>query len=96
MLIKKIKSIQKNDFDSFKSLYVAVANALFSFFFNMTKPSITGESGMYSSDANSARSPTERRTGVEWVWDPAIVLGVPAFPITSTAYKIIHINISAL
>lgn len=51
----------------------------------MTKPSITGDSGMYSSVANSALSPNESSTGVVCVWDPAMVLGVPALPITSTA-----------
>jgi len=49
---------------------------------------MTGVRHMYSSVASSALSPTANRTGVVWVCTPAIVLGVPAFPMTSTAYKI--------
>lgn len=48
---------------------------------------MTGVRHLYSSVASSALSPTANRTGVVWVCTPAIVLGVPAFPMTSTAYK---------
>lgn len=40
----------------------------------------------YFSVASSALSPAERRTGVEWVWNPVMVLGRPAWPTTSTAW----------
>lgn len=67
--------------------YWTEAIMLSSFFLRITKPSITGESGIYSSVASSALSPNDNRTGVVWVCDPAIVLGVPAFPMTSTAWN---------
>ena len=38
----------------------------------MTKPSIIGVSGRYSSVANSARSPWAKSTGVVCVWNPKI------------------------
>ena len=38
----------------------------------MTKPSIIGVSGRYSSVANSARSPWAKSTGVVCVWNPRI------------------------
>ena len=44
-----------------------------------------GVTGRYSSVANSALSPYERRTGVVCVWNPVIVFGFPACPTTSTA-----------
>lgn len=68
-----------------KIVYWTDAITLSSFFLRMTKPSMTGDRGMYSSVANSALSPNDRRTGVVCVWEPAIVLGVPALPMTSTA-----------
>lgn len=40
----------------------------------------------YFSVASSALSPAARRTGVEWVWKPVMVLGRPAWPTTSTAW----------
>lgn len=46
---------------------------------------MTGVRGIKSSVASSARSPTASSTGVVCVCTPAIVLGVPALPITSTA-----------
>lgn len=67
---------------------------LSSFFLRMTKPSMTGESGMYSSVASSARSPNDSSTGVVCVCDPAIVFGVPALPITSTAWGKLEIVIN--
>lgn len=48
------------------------------FFLRITKPSMIGVKGMYSSVANSARSPWDKRTGVVCVWNPVIVLGLPA------------------
>ena len=39
----------------------------------------------YFSVASSARSPAASKTGVECVWKPVIVLGLPAWPTTSTA-----------
>lgn len=50
---------------------------------------MTGVRHLYSSVASSALSPTANKTGVVWVCTPAIVFGVPAFPMTSTAYKTI-------
>ena len=57
------------------------------FFCKMTKPSSTCAKGMNSSVASSARSVVPSRTGVECVWKPDIVLGLPACPTTSTAYE---------
>ena len=45
-----------------------------------------GDTGMYSSVANSALSPCANKTGVVCVWKPVIVLGLPACPTTSTAW----------
>lgn len=58
------------------------------FFLKITKPSIIGVKGIYSSVASSALSPNARSTGVVCVWKPVIVFGLPAWPTTSTAYKI--------
>lgn len=55
------------------------------FFLNITKPSIMGVRDRYSSVASSARSPCASNTGVVCVWKPVIVLGLPAWPTTSTA-----------
>lgn len=44
-----------------------------------------GVSEMYSSVANSARSPIASSTGVVCVWNPVMVFGLPAWPTTSTA-----------
>lgn len=41
---------------------------------------------IYFSVASSALSPAERRTGVVCVWKPVMVLGLPAWPTTSTAW----------
>ena len=46
---------------------------------------------MNSSVASSARSDVPNRTGVECVWNPEIVLGLPAWPTTSTAYITVKI-----
>lgn len=43
----------------------------------------------YSSVASSALSPIASKTGVVWVWKPVIVFGLPAWPTTSTACKVI-------
>lgn len=40
----------------------------------------------YFSVASSALSPADKRTGVECVWKPVMVLGRPAWPTTSTAW----------
>lgn len=53
---------------------------------------MTGVRHLYSSVASSALSPTANKTGVVWVCTPAIVFGVPALPMTSTAYKTIIVN----
>ena len=47
-----------------------------------------GVTGKYSSVASSARSPCASKTGVVCVWKPVIVLGLPAWPTTSTDWKI--------
>jgi len=65
--------------------YFSISSTHSGFCFKMTTPSNTGVSGMYFSLANSARSPTESRTGVVWVWKPVIVFGRPAWPTMSTA-----------
>ena len=44
----------------------------------ITNPSMMGVTGRYSSVASSALSPCDRRTGVVWVWNPVMVLGLPA------------------
>lgn len=56
------------------------------FFLRITKPSRMGVTGRNSSVANSARSPWANNTGVVCVWNPVMVLGLPAWPTTSTAY----------
>lgn len=74
-----------------EDIYINVKKKNYSFscfLRNITNPSITGVRHLYSSVASSALSPTANSTGVVWVCTPAIVLGVPAFPMTSTAYKV--------
>ena len=44
----------------------------------MTKPSMMGVRAEYSSVASSALSPCASSTGVVWVWNPVMVLGLPA------------------
>lgn len=60
------------------------AMTLSSFFLRMTNPSMTGERDILVGGEFRALS-KESSTGVVCVWEPAIVLGVPALPITSTA-----------
>ena len=57
------------------------------FFSQMTKPSMTGVSVVYSSVASSARSPWASSTGVVCVWKPVMDFGLPAWPTTSTAWE---------